>query len=355
MNNPRLSICIATYNRADVIGQTLESIISQATDEVEIIIVDGASPDDTETVVQRYKAQCPQLRYHRLPVKGGVDRDYCHAVSFATGAYCWLLTDDDILKSGAIKTILDLLPRNYSLIVVNAEVRDRSLSQLVETKHLHIDNDTVYQPSSWEAFFINTVSYLSFIGAVVIDRALWNERIKEPYIGTDFIHIGVIFQKELPNGAFVMAEPCLSIRYGNAQWTSRHFAIWMIQWPDLIWSFSNLSNAAKSRICPKHPWNSLQTLLLMRAYGAYSLAEYNRFIEARLDSYWRLFMAKVVAIIPGIIPNFLFASFYIMIGSHDFIVWHSLKTSQFYYRQYIRNILKSLKKVSSSFGGLKSI
>ena len=353
MKTPLLSICIATYNRADVIGQTLESIISQATDEVEIIVVDGASPDDTATVVQRYKDQCPQLRYHRLPVKGGVDRDYCHAVSFAIGAYCWLLTDDDILKPGAIKAILELLPHNYSLIVVNAEVRDRSLSQLIETKHLHLDKDVVYQPSSWEAFFINTATYLSFIGAVVIDRAIWNERIKEPYIGTEFIHMGVIFQKELPTGAYAMAEPCIAIRYGNAQWSPRCFEIWMIKWPDLIWSFPNISDAAKSRICPRLPWDNLQTLLLMRACGAYSLVEYNRFIEARLGSYWRLFMAKAVAILPGILPNFLFVSFYMMRGSHDFIVWHSLKTSRFYYRHYFSNILQSLKKVWSSFGWLK--
>jgi len=353
MNIPRLSICIATYNRADVIGQSLESIISQATDDIEIIVVDGASSDDTATVMRHYQDRCPNLRYYRLPVKGGVDRDYCHAVSFARGTYCWLLTDDDIIKPGSIKTILELLPRNYSLIVVNAEVRDRSLSRLVETKHLHIDSDIVYLPSTWEAFFINTVAYLSFIGAVVIDRALWNERIKEPYIGTEFIHIGVIFQKELPNGVFAMAEPCISIRYGNAQWSPRYFEIWMIKWPDLIWSFSSISDAAKSRICPRYPWNSLYMLLLMRAYGAYSLVEYSKFIEGRIDSHWRLFIAKVAAIIPGIIPNLFFDIFYTMVGSHDVIFWHSLKTSRFYYRQYFRNILRSMKKTISSFGGQK--
>ncbi len=353
MNIPRLSICIATYNRADVIGQSLESIISQATDDIEIIVADGASSDDTATVVQRYQDRCPILRYYRLPIKGGVDRDYCHAVSFAKGAYCWLLTDDDIIKPGAIKIILELLQRNYSLIVVNAEVWDRSLSQLLETKHLHLDSDIVYLPSSWEVFFINTVAYLSFIGAVVIDRALWNERIKEPYIGTEFIHIGVIFQKELPNGVFAMAEPCISIRYGNAQWSSRYFEIWMIKWPDLIWSFSNISEMAKSRICPRSPWNSLHMLLLMRAYGAYSLVEYKRFIETRLVSQWKLVIAKVAAIMPGSILNFLFVLFYMMVGSHDIILRHSLKTSRFNYRQYFPNILQSLKKTISSFGGRK--
>ena len=51
MTSPLLSICIATHNRADYIGETLDSIIPQLTDEVEIVVVDGASTDATRTVM----------------------------------------------------------------------------------------------------------------------------------------------------------------------------------------------------------------------------------------------------------------------------------------------------------------
>ena len=40
-----LSFCIPTYNFADFLPQTLESIVSQADDRVQIVIVDGASTD----------------------------------------------------------------------------------------------------------------------------------------------------------------------------------------------------------------------------------------------------------------------------------------------------------------------
>lgn len=43
MDHPRLSICIPTYNFGEFIGETLDSIVCQATDETEIVIVDGAS------------------------------------------------------------------------------------------------------------------------------------------------------------------------------------------------------------------------------------------------------------------------------------------------------------------------
>src|SRR3989442_15786016 len=70
---PKLSICIATLNRAAFIGQTLESIIGQATDEVEIVVADGASSDNTEEVVRSYQRRFPRLNYLRLEARGGVD------------------------------------------------------------------------------------------------------------------------------------------------------------------------------------------------------------------------------------------------------------------------------------------
>jgi len=339
MSTPLLSICIATYNRAGLIGQTLDSIVSQVKDQVEIIVVDGASPDDTASVVQRYQAQYPFLRYYRLPAKGGVDRDYCHAVSLATGEYCWLMTDDDIVKPRAIDTILDLLARKYSLIVLNAEVWDQALTKRLESQHLPLDVDTFYQPSSLEAFFLKTITHLSFIGAVVINRVLWMERIKEPYIGTEFIHVGVVFQKELPYGALVMTEPCIAIRYGNAQWAARYFEIWMIKWPDLIWSFPDISDAAKLRICPRKPWDNALTLLILRAYGAYSVLEYDLYVQARQSARRRRFIAKLIAHFPGFVANVLAVMYYSLKSSHDYYLWHSLKTSRFYYRQYFHSLV----------------
>ena len=59
MKSPLLSICIATYNRADFIGETLDSIIRQLTDEVEIVVVDGASTDATRTEMSAMPPAAP--------------------------------------------------------------------------------------------------------------------------------------------------------------------------------------------------------------------------------------------------------------------------------------------------------
>src|SRR3972149_4191551 len=122
MKPPFLSICIATYNRAAFIGETLDSIIGQLTDEGEMVVGDGASTDATRTVVERYAAGCAGLRYIRLPEKGGVDQDFCKAIEYARGEYCWLFSGDDLFQRGGGEPVLRELRNGHSLVVVNADV-----------------------------------------------------------------------------------------------------------------------------------------------------------------------------------------------------------------------------------------
>ena len=193
----KLSICIATYNRARYIGETLNSIILQVNEDVEILVVDGASTDNTKEFIEGYERLCSQLRYVRLPVKGGVDEDYAKAVELACGEYCWLMTDDDILKDGVVKKVLDSIDKKYGLIIVNAEVRDVELKNVLEERRLKFDNDRIYRSSDYRQFFIDTAFYLTFIGGVVIKKKLWDERDKTKYFGSLFIHVGVIFQEPI--------------------------------------------------------------------------------------------------------------------------------------------------------------
>jgi len=194
----RLSFCIATFNRAAFIGETLESIISQATEQVEIVIVDGASSDNTEQVVDTFRRRFPALRYFRQEKNMGVDRDFNRAVELASGEYCWLFPDDDLLKPGAIQTILCESSRGYEAIIVNAEVRNSDFSSLIEERRLRIKNNRVYGPEQAESFFADTASYLSFIGGVVIKRDSWMERERERYFGSLFVHVGVLSSIRFP-------------------------------------------------------------------------------------------------------------------------------------------------------------
>jgi glycosyltransferase involved in cell wall biosynthesis len=303
MTAPQLSICIATYNRAAFIGETLESIISQLTDDVEIVIVDGASTDNTEDVVRVYLNRDERIRYERLPAKGGVDRDFCRAIERARGRYCWLFPDDDLLRPTAVPTVLAKTREGFSLIVVNAQAKTPDFSEILKERFLALNSDVAIGSGDMDQLFERTAAYLSFIGAVVIRRSLWMERNAENYWGTEFVHVGVIFQAPLPGPALLVAEPLITIRYGNAQWTSRAFSIWMIKWPHLLWSFKDVSDRAKQHVMSREPWRNLKEVLYYRAIGAFDYVEFATLLRHNACPWWWKLGALCIAMLPGVVVN----------------------------------------------------
>lgn len=346
---PKLSICIATYNRGKFISETLNSILSQMEPGVELLVVDGASPDNTSQVMAQYVTSHPEIRYYREQENSGVDRDYDKAVGYATGEYCWLMTDDDLLLPGAVQKVLSAIESKVDLVVVNAEVKNADLSEQFEKSQLKFVTDREYKEKDQENFFSETIGYLSFIGCVVIKRKLWLSRDRTSYFGTLFIHVGVIFQSPLVKSAKVIADPLIIIRYGNAMWTSRSFEIWMFKWPQLVWSFNGFSDSAKQAVCQREPWRRTRLLFIYRAKGAYSLAEFHRFLSGRSKGLART-MAYLVAVCPGAMVNLIVVFYYALRYRSDHMMFHDLlrsphatTASHFLYRVLMRKHAPHLK------------
>lgn len=334
----KLSICIATLNRGALIGQTLDSIVSQLTEQVEIVIVDGASTDNTEAVVLSYRQRHANVRYTRLAVKGGVDQDYSRAVELAAGEYCWLFSDDDIIKAGAIDAVLGVLHTNPGLVIVNAEVQNTDLTQTLKPSCLDLTETTRYAQQDADRLFRDAGRYLSFIGCVVVKRSLWGARDKKTYFGTLFVHMGVIFQETIAEGVVVIAEPMIAVRYGNAIWTDQGFEVSLFKWPNLIWSFAGISDDAKAEVCERKPWSNKARLMLYRARGLYSLREYRKFIKNEITTHSQRLFPFVIAIIPGIFLNLMFLGYLSSIGSKQpnaRLTLLDLEKSRFYYKRIL--------------------
>ena len=311
---PRLSICIATFNRATLLAITIESILPQLSEAVELVVVDGASPDETEAVLAAAATRSPYVRYERLQQKGGVDQDFCRAVEVARGAYCWLFCDDDRLEPGAVGRVLREIEAGYSLVIVNARVMDRELAETLSEDLLGGARDQVIHGDQLDILFSRIVPYVSFIGSVVIRRDLWRQREKEAYFGTEFVHVGVIFQEMIPGDVKIVSERLVTIRYGNAQWAPRASEIWLLKWPRLIWSFSNVSERAKRAKDNPGSWKCLQSLVLYRALGSYGLPTYRKLMSWRRVSPWWRSCALLIAVLPQALMRALCLAYFRVLG-----------------------------------------
>src|SRR2546425_2131461 len=130
MDNPRLSFCTPTYNFGQFIGKTLHNILIQGTEEVEIVIVDGASTDQTQEIVRSFQVSNPNLTYHRREQNMGVDRDLAKAVEIARGEYCWLMSSDDLLKPRAVSRVLAEIQLGHAVYLCNRTECDGELNPI---------------------------------------------------------------------------------------------------------------------------------------------------------------------------------------------------------------------------------
>jgi glycosyltransferase involved in cell wall biosynthesis len=299
---PQLSICIATLNRGAYIGDTLDTIVPQLREDVELLIVDGASKDNTAEVVARYMAIDPRVRYICLPVNSGVDKDYDIAVEHARGEYCWLMTDDDLLKPGAVDRVIAALAGKVELVIVNTEVCTVDFGGTLRDALVATSANSEYAPADADRLLVDTAHALSFIGCVVIRREFWLARDRVAYYGSLFIHVGVIFQSGVPHTR-VIAEPLITIRYGNAMWTPRGFEIWMFKWPSLVWSFDSVSTKAKACISARDPWRQLRKLWLYRSIGGYARAEYDNYLAQQPMSMYRRLLSRTITMVPSKLAN----------------------------------------------------
>jgi glycosyltransferase involved in cell wall biosynthesis len=98
---PTISLVIPSYNRADLIAQTLDSALSQVPPFLEVIVVDDGSTDHTASVLARY---ADRITVITVP-NGGVQRARNRGVAAAHGSFIALCDSDDLLEAGYVATM----------------------------------------------------------------------------------------------------------------------------------------------------------------------------------------------------------------------------------------------------------
>jgi glycosyltransferase involved in cell wall biosynthesis len=115
---PSVSICIPTYNHGRFIGDCLRSAMTQTQGDLEIIVLDNASEDDTPEIVARVAANDPRVRYVRHPANMGLINNLNACIEYARGAYVKLLCSDDLLEPECVAAMAEVLDRHAEVALV---------------------------------------------------------------------------------------------------------------------------------------------------------------------------------------------------------------------------------------------
>ena len=132
MTRPLLSVVIPTWNRAHLVCEAIESAFSQRVDQVEVIVVDDGSTDDTVDVLARGFGS--RIHLLRMPGRRGVGAARNAGVRRASGELLAFLDSDDLWLPGKLDAELCVLKRfpdaeavvSDSLCFVEGQANDRS-------------------------------------------------------------------------------------------------------------------------------------------------------------------------------------------------------------------------------------
>jgi len=104
---PLLTICIPTFNRANILKLTLEHLLQEIKqDETEIIVTDNASPDHTQQIISEYEAKFLYFKTVRHANNLGPAKNVYSGMSMATGAFVYIICDDDEIHYDAVRNIV---------------------------------------------------------------------------------------------------------------------------------------------------------------------------------------------------------------------------------------------------------
>jgi glycosyltransferase involved in cell wall biosynthesis len=128
------SVVIPSYNRAHVVGEAIESVLTQGIDSVQVIVVDDGSTDGTREAVARFGSR---VQYVRQENQGaGAARNT--GLDLAEGTFIAFLDSDDVWLPGKLATELDLLarfPQAGAVISDSAFFRGGKLEAASRFKH----------------------------------------------------------------------------------------------------------------------------------------------------------------------------------------------------------------------------
>jgi len=235
---PELSLCIPTYNRSALLTQSLQAVLSQIGPEeaaqVEVVVLDNASPDGTPGVVEEAGRQAPHvgLRSLRHPENLGMDRNFLEAIRQARGKFVCLLSDDDLLLPGAVAKLLALIRQwpEFDGFCLNArsffDSPDENRAPLMDIA----EDRTIQDRDEMLRLMKDSIGYLSILAfrkARIADRLAAGHY--QDKIGTYFLE-SYVFLDVLSsgNGIAATAQPMVAQHVENTH-ASNYFRVFITE------------------------------------------------------------------------------------------------------------------------------
>ena len=304
-----LSIVIPSHNKSILLKKAIESILKddEFGRDINLIISDNSLNSDIKNLYKKEYSKNKYIRYFSSKKYNCLDSNVNRSIELATGKYAWVFGDDDILVTGILKKIVKFLKtKNPNLLVCNSKAF--SEVGIIESRRMPKNKNFLYGKNDNDKFLVDMGGYLTYVGAIIVDKKLWIKNYKKAKIGTFFAHIDCIASIKNNREVHYFAIPAIKMRLGSQTWLNKSFQIWYLFYPEIIWGLENYSFNAKQKVIPREPLNSIKLMLAARAYGRINFQTFKKYI---LKSQKIIPINKFIILIIVILPSKFFSRIYL--------------------------------------------
>jgi len=167
----KVSICVPSYNNSVLIGYAIKSALCQTYSDIEIIVVDNDSADDSERVVHSFGDE--RIKFSKNSENIGMTRNWNKCISKASGEFICLLCADDMLLPTFVERTLSMMAAHPNLGFVHSAFRRiNERGETIGEDRMHAD-DTIENGS---AFFEKIIhGNFVIISGVMTRRSCFEE------------------------------------------------------------------------------------------------------------------------------------------------------------------------------------
>lgn len=159
--NPLVSIIVPIYNASAYLRDCLDSILRQSYNNIEVILIDDGSTDESGIICDKYASSFSQIKiFHQKNCGSSAARN--KGLEVAVGDYLYFVDADDWIDGGSVELLVSEIQKNDSDLLISA----------------FYYNEDKYQPNKASSF--NPIVIISelFEGQKGIEGGLWNKFIK---------------------------------------------------------------------------------------------------------------------------------------------------------------------------------
>ena len=155
MSIPSISILIPVFNRADYIGETLESVIAQSYKDWECIVVDDGSTDHIEELMEFYCKKDSRIHFHKRPshLPKGANACRNYGFSISKGEYINWFDSDDIMLPDFLEKKLGSFSGDIEMVICKGYYASEELEIESETQ-LKKDRELFKSFILWESHLL---------------------------------------------------------------------------------------------------------------------------------------------------------------------------------------------------------